>query len=87
MQWVSAECGKRFQFRHYDSLLDPDKAGEDFVDRLRDNSLTIFEGVGEPYLSEAEKGARFQFMRCGYFVKENADTFIEIVDLKDSYRP
>ena len=87
VQWVSAECGKRFQFRHYDSLLDPDKAGEDFVDRLRDNSLTVFEGVGEPYLAEAEKGARFQFMRCGYFVKENADTFIEIVDLKDSYRP
>ena len=41
----------------------------------------------EPALANAAADERFQFIRCGYFVKDskNENTFNRIVGLKDSF--
>ena len=41
----------------------------------------------EPALANAEPSDKFQFVRCGYFVKDtkNENTFNRIVGLKDSF--
>jgi len=41
----------------------------------------------EPSLADATAEERFQFVRCGYFIKDSKydNTFIRIVGLKDSF--
>ncbi len=91
LHWLSAlECAPA-QFRLYDYLLD-DRDGEDidFSERLNENSLVIANGYIEPALAQAQVGESFQFVRMGYFRKDEDSTaelsvFNRIVGLKDSW--
>ena len=91
LHWLSAAESRPAQFRLYDYLLD-DRDGEDidFSERLNENSLVIVDGFIEPALAEAQIGASFQFVRMGYFRKdedslESLSVFHRIVGLKDSW--
>lgn len=91
LHWLSAAESRPAQFRLYDYLLD-DRDGEDidFSERLNENSLVIADGFIEPALAEAQIGASFQFVRMGYFRKdedslESLSVFNRIVGLKDSW--
>ena len=91
LHWLSAlECAPA-QFRLYDYLLD-DRDGEDidFSERLNENSLVIANGYIEPAMAQAQVGESFQFVRMGYFRKDEDSTaelsvFNRIVGLKDSW--
>lgn len=91
LHWLSAETCRPAEFRLYDYLLD-DRDGQDldFTERLNENSLSVERGYIEPALALAETGQSFQFVRMGYFRKDEDSTeelsvFNRIVGLKDSW--
>ena len=95
IHWVSAEKGVKAEVRIYDRLFteaDPE-VGEDFLENLNPNSLTIVDAVVEPSLALVKPEDRFQFEREGYFVADQHDysseklVFNRILDLKDSFKP
>ena len=63
----------------------------DFINRLNPNSLTVMpDALVEPAIAEAPVGARFQFLRMGYFCKdpdssEGKPVYNRIVPLKDTW--
>ena len=77
----------------YDFLFDIENTsdipeGNTFDDYLNKDSVTKIENAKiEPSLASAQPSDKFQFVRCGYFVKDtkNANTFNRIVGLKDSF--
>ncbi len=89
IQWVDAESCVDAEVRQYEHLLrDADYAGQDFSERMNENSEHILFGKAEPYLSEAEDGTAFQLMRTGYYKKcTEGDKLVlsEIVSLKDNF--
>lgn len=93
IHWVNQKDAVPVELRMYDMLIDPEKPEcEDAADRLNENSLIIKQGYAEPSINDANVGDKFQFMRVGYFVKDqdsNSDktVFNKIVGLKDSYKP
>ncbi|MHA3115484.1 glutamine--tRNA ligase/YqeY domain fusion protein [Acinetobacter sp. ANC 4635] len=95
IHWVSASQGIPAEVRIYDrlfSVADPEQ-GEDFLENLNPNSLTVLQAVIEPALAQANPEDRFQFEREGYFVADRYDhraekpVFNRILDLKDSFKP
>ena len=85
IHWVNAKTCHDVTINKYDSLI-LDGEG-DFSQRLNPNSLIKINGKAEEFLSSAAVGDRFQFLRIGYFVKENENCYGSIVALKDSYKP
>ncbi|MBP5177546.1 MAG: glutamine--tRNA ligase, partial [Clostridia bacterium] len=90
IQWVSAEKCVPVTIRKYDYLLkDAAYPGQDFSERMNDQSLMVFEGYAEEYLSSAPVGESFQLLRKGYykkFVEAGKVVLSEIVSLKDSFK-
>ena len=78
---------------HYDFLFDIENTadipeGKTFDDYLNKESVTKISGAKiEPSLSDANPSDKFQFVRCGYYVKDtkHENTFNRIVGLKDSF--
>ncbi len=96
LHWVSAEHAIPAEVRLYDYLFtqeDPSQFAEggSFMDHLNPNSLGILANAQmEPLLAEAPVGARFQFMRQGYFCVDpdsapGRPVFNLTVSLKDSW--
>lgn len=85
IHWVNAKTCKDVVINEYSSLI-LDGEG-DFSSRLNPDSLIKVNGKAEEFLSSANVGERFQFLRKGYYVKEAEDRFGSIVALKDSYKP
>ncbi len=90
IQWVDGKTGVDAEIRRYGYLLkDAEYPGQDFSERMNENSETILYGKAEPYLAESENGKAFQLMRIGYFKKcvdENGKLLLsEIVSLKDNF--
>ena len=90
IHWVSAKEFVPVEVRKYDYLLkDAEYAGQDFSERMNEDSLTVFNGVAEKYLEEAPVGESFQLLRKGYYKKMmdgNKLVLSEIVSLKDSFK-
>ena len=69
-----------------------EKASKDFMDRLNPESLVVRGGaLCERTIAEAPVGARFQFLRLGYFAKdpdaaESRPVYNRVVPLKDSWQ-
>ena len=93
IHWLSASAAKDTTVMLYDFLFDientadipEDKTYDDYLNKA---SVTKIENAKiEPALENASAGERFQFVRCGYFVKDtkNENTFNRIVGLKDSF--
>ncbi len=97
LHWVSAAHAGKVEVRLYDHLFtkeNPDQVedGKDFLANLDPHSIEILPEVFvEPSLLSAEAGARFQFLRKGYFCVDSVDSgaghvvFNRIVPLKDSW--
>ena len=90
IQWVSAEKCVPVTVKKYDYLLkDAEYPGQDFSERMNENSLQIYHGFAEKYLEDAPAGESFQLLRKGYykkFVENNEIVLSEIVSLKDSFK-
>ncbi|GHV92789.1 glutamine--tRNA ligase [Spirochaetia bacterium] len=86
IHWVSAAHAVPMEVRIYDKLFSverpmdvparrPDGTPGSFLDNLNPNSLeTIPLAYGEPSLANAAGGARYQFERLGYFVKDSENS-------------
>ena len=93
IHWLSSKHCLDTTVMLYDFLFDIENTsdipeGKTFDDYLNRNSVTRIEGVKiEPSLADAKPSDKFQFVRCGYFVKDtkNENTFNRIVGLKDSF--
>lgn len=91
IHWVNAKNCEKATVRLYDYLLLPyDGVHEDFSERLNPDSVVVKNAVVESYLASAKPLQSFQFMRQGYFCKDNKEdglVFNQVVSLKDSYKP
>ena len=91
IQWVDANNCEDVTIKKYDYLLkDAEYANQDFSERMNYDSVHVFDGKAEKYLSEVPDGESFQLLRIGYYKKltENGKTVLsEIVSLKDTYKP
>jgi len=64
---------------------------KDFIKRLNPSSIEICKGYMEKSLGDANVGDKFQFLRMGYFCKDQDSTaelavFNRVVSLKDSFK-
>jgi glutaminyl-tRNA synthetase len=96
LHWVSARHAVEAEVRLYDHLFvtpDPEDVpeGQDFTVNLNPNSLAVKTGCKvEPLLKNARPGARFQFLRSGYFVvdcdaSKDKQIFNRTVTLRDTW--
>lgn len=72
LHWADAKTSLPAEYRIYGPLMDDEKEG-DFIERLSDDSLEIKHGFIEKEILKAEKGAKFQLLRKGYFCTDNKD--------------
>ena len=90
IHWVSAKNAVPVTVKKYDYLLkDAAFPGQDFSERMNEESLKVFEGFAEKYLETAPEGESFQLLRKGYykkFVEDGKIVLSEIVSLKDSFK-
>ena len=93
IHYVSAAKGVNAKVRCYEHLFVFDEETQDYVNNP--DSVTVFENAFiEPSILDEEPGSRFQFVRNGYFIKDEKDSEKEgtmvinrIVPLKSSYKP
>jgi glutaminyl-tRNA synthetase len=94
IHWVSAAHAVDAEVRLYDRLFtseDPAEGGRDPLSDLNPNSLEILPHAKvEPALASADRGARFQFERQGYFCVDpdsapGRPVFNRTVTLKDTW--
>ncbi len=94
IHWVSVRHAKDITVRLYEPLLTLQNPGDipegkDFSDFKNENSLVTLVGCkAEPSLMEM-KDTHFQFVRTGYFVRDNklSNVYNRTVSLKDSFKP
>jgi glutaminyl-tRNA synthetase len=93
IHWLSTEYAKDANVMLYDYLFDIENVsdipeGKTFDDYLNTASVEKIENCKiEPALETSLSGDKFQFVRCGYFVKDSKypNTYNRIVGLKDSF--
>ncbi len=89
LHWVNAETCVSAVLKQYSHLLkDAEYAGQDFSERMNENSERVFEVKAEPYLLQAAEDTAFQLMRTGYYktCREGENLCLsEIVSLKDNF--
>lgn len=89
VQWVNAADAVDVEIRKYGYLLnDEEYPGQDFSERMNENSVTVYRGKVEPYVMENADDRPYQLIRTGYFKKlgVNGKTVVsEIVSLKDNF--
>jgi glutaminyl-tRNA synthetase len=94
LHWVSAKHAIPVTLKEYDRLFkveDVDSQEGDFKDYINPDSLQVITNAyAEPALVEDPLDARFQFLRKGYFYKDNGSTkehliFNRTVTLKDAW--
>lgn len=92
IHWVNAATAVPAKVNLYESLVTADETAENGY-ALNPDSLKVMDAYLEPFLKDAERMQRFQFMRHGYFIadskhhtKDNA-VFNRIVSLKNSFKP
>lgn len=94
IHWVSVKHAKTAEVRIYDRLFSvesPDSEEGDFKDYLNANSVEVIKNAFiEPYLANADKDSRYQFIRKGYYNLDKDSTaenliFNKTVGLKDAW--
>ena len=88
IQFVDKKTALPIKMKNFQYLLkDADFVGQDFADRINENSVTVSDAFGEMSLANSAFGERYQFMRMGYYIHdEKSNSFGEIVTLKDSWK-
>jgi glutaminyl-tRNA synthetase len=94
IHWVSCQTAERAEVRLYDRLFtveSPDTEEGDFKDYLNPNSIEVIKSAYiEPYLKNADKDMRYQFIRKGYYCLDGDSSpgnlvFNRTVSLKDAW--
>ena len=89
IQWVEESTCIDTEIRQYGYLLkDEEYPGQDFGERMNENSVKIFNGKVEPYVMENDFDKAYQFLRTGYFKRlklKDKEILSEIVSLKDNF--
>ena len=89
IQWVNADTCRDIEIRDYGYLLkDEEYAGQDFSERMNENSVMIFNGKVEPYILESEFKKPYQLLRTGYYKLldvKGKTVLSQIVSLKDNF--
>ena len=94
IHWVSCQHAKEAEIRLYDRLFSvesPDAEEGDFKDYLNPNSIEIIKTAYiEPYMANASKDVRYQFIRKGYYCLDDDASaahlvFNRTVSLKDAW--
>jgi len=93
IHWVSAKYAVDANVNLFDNLFTLENVNDkpedkDYDDYVNPESVVKLTGCKlEPSLAEAKAGEKFQFVRLGYFCKDNKNdnTFNRTVSLKDSY--
>ena len=92
--WIGVKDAVPAEVRLYDRRFvkaHPEAGGEDFLENLNPNSLTVVPAYVEPSLTRVEADQRFQFERHGYFVTDLVDhraektVFNRVTGMKDSF--
>ena len=92
--WLGVHDAISAEIRLYDRLFtegQPDAGGRDFLTVLNPQSKKLVQGFVEPSLLSADKDAKFQFERHGYFVADRVDhvkgkpVLNRVTGLKDSW--
>ncbi|RQP25745.1 glutamine--tRNA ligase/YqeY domain fusion protein [Piscinibacter terrae] len=92
--WLGVHDAIAAEIRLYDRLFtegQPDAGGRDFLSVLNPASKKVTQGFVEPSLLSADKDAKFQFERHGYFVCDQVDhakgkpVLNRVTGLKDSW--
>ena len=95
LHWVSKKGSMDVKVNEYDRLFEhPNPASaendEELLKMINPNSSKTSIAKAEPFLSNAQKGDRFQFQRKGYFIVENNETplisFNKTVGLRDNWK-
>ena len=89
IQWVEEKTCVDAEIRQYGYLLkDEEYPGQDFGERMNEDSVKIFNGKVEPYVMENGFDKSYQFLRTGYFKRlrlKDKEILSEIVSLKDNF--
>lgn len=92
IHWVSARYAVDATCYLYDNLFTLENTGDvpegtDYLDFLNPDSLKKLEGCKlEPSVADVPAGTRMQFVRMGYFIKDQeSGRYNRIVTLKDSF--
>ncbi len=93
LHWISAKHSIDAEVKLYDYMMeDQDYDKTNFLEKLNPNSkVTLKNCKVEPTMKQQNIGARFQFLRHGYFIIDQDSTtdnlvFNRIVSLKSSYK-
>ena len=95
LHWVSKKGSVDINVNEYDRLFEhPNPASaesnEELLKMINPNSSKTSIAKAEPFLSNAQKGDRFQFQRKGYFIVDNNETplivFNKTVGLRDNWK-
>ena len=95
LHWVSKKGSVDIKVNEYDRLFEhPNPASaesnEELLKMINPNSSKTSIAKAEPFLSNAQKGDRFQFQRKGYFIVDNNETplivFNKTVGLRDNWK-
>ena len=73
---INSTAGLPAEVQLYERLFvqtHPEAGGNDFIENLNANSLTVMHAVVEPSLATAKADDKFQFERHGYFVADRVD--------------
>jgi glutaminyl-tRNA synthetase len=91
IHWVDANDNVPTEVRLFNSLILDEADGDNFIEKLNPESLTVMENaVAEKSLADIKEGDTFQFMRQGYFCVDRDSTkdklvFNQVVALRDSF--
>lgn len=89
IQWVNADDCVDTEIRKYGYLLkDEEYSGQDFSERMNENSVSVYNGKVEPYVFKGDADKPYQLIRTGYFkrLSRNGKEIVsEIVSLKDNF--
>lgn len=92
IHFVEATLAVESEFRLYNSLIEDDREGDQFLDFVNADSLEVTKGFVEPNMADAQPNDKFQFFRHGYFSVDPKHTtddllvFNRIVELKSSFK-
>ena len=92
LHFVEATKAVPAEFRLYDSLIDDEKSGDDFLEAVNPDSLEVTHGFVEENMKHVFSQDKFQFFRHGYFNVDSKDSkkdqlvFNRIVSLKSSFK-
>lgn len=92
LHWVNVATAVPVEARMYDYLFSPEDTADDRApeDKVNEQSLQVLKSWAEPAIRDYPAGARFQFIRQGYFVidpdtTENHLVVNRIVGLRDTW--